>query len=216
MSYQTKVDSAVALAVPGQAATPDQSIYTALTYLVAEPTAAVDAVTHLKDPEGAKAGTFVWRIGGASAGAIQYATNRAQFVEGTSGGDTVYDPVLPLGIVERVVDVPNYAVLKGYSDEVPPMQGATIAVKGDYYVKLAAETGASAGGSAVTAAKAGDAVYVGVNGEVIAAAPGTEVTQTYTGADNSSYTSPRLAETSWRFVTDTELGGIALISNWRD
>jgi len=212
--FYNQIGLSAALAVPGQAATPNQSIYTALTYLVAEQRVnpengklALDAVTHLVDPDGAKAGNFVWVVDGQ-------VTNRAQFVEGET--ESTYDPVLPAGLVERVMDVANYYTLSEASDEVPPLNAATVAVKGDYYVRLSNPTSTTADGVAVAGAKVGDAVYVGLNGEVIAAAPGAEVVQAYVGDNGSSYTSPRLAETSWRFQTDTELGGIALISNWRD
>lgn len=163
----TQIGIKAAVAVPGQAATPSQSVYTPVTYLAGE--------------GGCKAGTFVWPDADREGFAVQANPNTS-------------DPaaVRPLGLVERVLDVPNYDVTSQATDIVPENQALTIAVRGDYYVKLPSDAGD---------ATAGQAVFVkNDDGTIKGAAAGTSV---------DGY-----AETSWRFVQNCTAGDTALISNW--
>ena len=157
-----------AVAVPGQAATPSQSVYTAVTYYAGS--------------GGCKAGTFVWpnTAAGMDGEALQ------AMPSGYTGR--------PLGLVERVMDVPNYDPRSQGTDVVPENQALTIAVRGDYYVECPKD------------AVAGDAVYVNTSdGSIYPNSAG------WSAAESSGY-----QETAWRFVQAQPVtsGGIALISNW--
>ena len=95
---------------------------------------------------------------------------------------------LPLGLAERVLDVPNYTVTSEGTMVVPPTMPVTVAVKGDYYVKT------------LTAATVGQAVFAMLDGTVKTAASGSSVTDGI--------------ETSWRVKTAGSANDIILISNW--
>ena len=157
MALQSSVGLYAPVAVPGQAATPNQSIYTAKTYLA-------------DDTYGVKVGQFVWIDSDGNASNTQVAST------------------LPLGLAERVIDVPNYTVTSEGTMVVPPTMPVTVAVKGDYYVKT------------LTAATVGQAVFAMLDGTVKTAASGSSVTDGI--------------ETSWRVKTTGSANDIILISNW--
>ena len=157
MALQTSVNLYAPVAVPGQAATPNQSVYTPLTYLA-------DAT------DGVHVGRFVWLNSDGEASNTQVAST------------------LPLGLAERVLDVPNYDVASAGTDLVPPTHPVTVAVKGDYYVVTA------------TAATVGQAVFAMGDGTV--------------KTDDSGETVSGGIETSWRVKTAGDANGIILISNW--
>ena len=157
MALQSSVALYAPVAVPGQAATPDQSIYTAKTYLA-------------DDTNGVTVGQFVWLDSDGNASNTQVAST------------------LPLGLAERVLDVPNYTVTSEGTMVVPPTMPVIVAVKGDYYVKT------------LTAATVGQAVFAMLDGTVKTAASGSSVTDGI--------------ETSWRVKTASSANDIILISNW--
>ena len=157
MALQSSVGLYAPVAVPGQAATPDQSVYTPLTFLA-------DA------DNGVTVGRFVWLNSDGEASNTQVAST------------------LPLGLAERVIDVPNYTVTSEGTMVVPPTMPVTVAVKGDYYVKT------------LTAATVGQAVFAMADGTVKTAASGSTVSNGI--------------ETSWRVKTAGSANDIILISNW--
>lgn len=157
MALQSSVGLYAPVAVPGQAATPNQSIYTAKTYLA-------------DDTYGVKVGQFVWIDSDGNASNTQVAST------------------LPLGLAERVIDVPNYTVTSEGTMVVPPTMPVTVAVKGDYYVKT------------LTSATVGQAVFAMTDGTVKTDASGATVSGGI--------------ETSWRVKTAGSANDIILISNW--
>lgn len=243
MAYQYQVNLGVAGGVPGQAATPGQSIYTPKTYLAAPEYTGADSAVHA----GVKAGTFVWTVtpavvsAGISAlhsaaqgfGNVPYDTpyypNDGDYYSASAAGNPptysappvdgaasfssyAYvtnemqkvgnDPKLPLGLVERVVDVPNYDVLTGYSDKVPPYGAVTVAVKGDYFVEL--DKCFNSAGAAATSVPAGATVYADSQGKVVAAADSA----------NAAMAAAGYAETSFRVVDGGSAGEVVIITNW--
>ena len=157
MALQSSVGLYAPVAVPGQAATPNQSVYTAKTYLA-------------DDTNGVTVGQFVWIDSDGNASNTQVAST------------------LPLGLAERVLDVPYYTVTSEGTMVVPPTMPVTVAVKGDYYVKT------------LTAATVGQAVFAMLDGTVKTAASGSSVTDGI--------------ETSWRVKSAGSANDIILISNW--
>ena len=157
MALQSTVGLYAPVAVPGQAATPDQSVYTPITYLA-------DAT------DGVAVGQFVWLNSDGEASNTQVAST------------------LPLGLAERVLDVPNYDVTSAGTLVVPPTHPVTVAVKGDYWVKT------------LTSATVGQAVFAMLDGTVKTAASGSSVTNGI--------------ETSWRVKTAGSANDTILISNW--
>lgn len=149
MALQSQVYTSYAVAVPGDKATPDQSIYTSFNFLVGE-----DA--------GINVGQFVFRDA-ATQGVAMATSGTAQTL---------------LGFVERVINYPNYNVASEGTLTVPKGYALTIAVRGDYYVAAPAtvaigdavtvdETGAIVSGGAIntgwsykTAGDAGDIVII--------------------------------------------------------
>lgn len=102
---QSQVNTDLAAAVPGQKATPDQSIYTPNNFVAGE--------------NGAQVGTFCWPDG-SNPGAVDSTT---------SGADA------PLGFVERVISTYMYDVTESGTLTVPAGQAVTVAVRGDYWVQ---------------------------------------------------------------------------------
>lgn len=102
---QSQVNTDLAAAVPGQKATPDQSIYTPNNFVAGQ--------------DGAQVGTFCW-INGSNPGAVDSTT---------SGSDA------PLGFVERVISTYMYDVTESGTLTVPAGQAVTVAVRGDYWVQ---------------------------------------------------------------------------------
>ena len=102
---QSQVNTDLAAAVPGQKATPDQSIYTPNTFVAGQ--------------NGTQVGTFCW-IDGSNPGAVDSTT---------SGSDA------PLGFVERVISTYMYDVTESGTLTVPAGQAVTVAVRGDYWVQ---------------------------------------------------------------------------------
>ena len=102
---QSQVNTDLAAAVPGQKATPDQSIYTPNNFVAGQ--------------DGAQVGTFCW-INGSNTGAVDSTT---------SGSDA------PLGFVERVISTYMYDVTESGTLTVPAGQAVTVAVRGDYWVQ---------------------------------------------------------------------------------
>lgn len=102
---QSQVNTDLAAAVPGQKATPDQSIYTPNNFVAGE--------------NGTQVGTFCW-IDGSNPGAVDSTT---------SGSDA------PLGFVERVISTYMYDVTESGTLTVTAGQAVTVAVRGDYWVK---------------------------------------------------------------------------------
>ena len=154
MALQSSVGLYAPVAVPGQAATPNQSIYTAKTYLA-------------DNTYGVKVGQFVWIDSDGNASNTQVAST------------------LPLGLAERVIDVPNYTVTSEGTMVVPPTMPVTVAV---YYVKT------------LTSATVGQAVFAMTDGTVKTDASGATVSGGI--------------ETSWRVKTAGSANDVILISNW--
>lgn len=102
---QSQVNTDLAAAVPGQKATPDQSIYTPNNFVAGQ--------------NGTQVGTFCW-IDGSNPGAVDGTT---------SGADA------PLGFVERVISTYMYDVTESGTLTVPAGQAVTVAVRGDYWVQ---------------------------------------------------------------------------------
>lgn len=102
---QSQVNTDLAAAVPGQKATPDQSIYTPNNFVAGQ--------------NGTQVGTFCW-IDGSNPGAVDSTT---------SGSDA------PLGFVERVISTYMYDVTESGTLTVPAGQAVTVAVRGDYWVQ---------------------------------------------------------------------------------
>lgn len=102
---QSQVNTDLAAAVPGQKATPDQSIYTPINFVAGQ--------------NGTQVGTFCW-IDSSNPGAVDSTT---------SGADA------PMGIVERVISAFMYDVTESGTLTVPAGQAVTVAVRGDYWVK---------------------------------------------------------------------------------
>lgn len=102
---QSQVNTDLAAAVPGQKATPNQSIYTPNNFVAGE--------------NGAQVGTFCWPDG-SNPGAVDSTT---------SGADA------PLGFVERVISTYMYDVTESGTLTVPAGQAVTVAVRGDYWVQ---------------------------------------------------------------------------------
>ena len=102
---QSQVNTDLAAAVPGQKATPNQSIYTPNNFVAGQ--------------GGAQVGTFCWPDG-SNPGAVDSTT---------SGADA------PLGFVERVISTYMYDVTKSGTLTVPAGQAVTVAVRGDYWVQ---------------------------------------------------------------------------------
>ena len=102
---QSQVNIDLAAAVPGQKATPDQSIYTPNNFVAGK--------------SGTRVGTFCW-IDGSNPGAVDSTT---------SGSDA------PLGFVERVISTYMYDVTESGTLTVPIGQAVTVAVRGDYWVQ---------------------------------------------------------------------------------
>ena len=105
MALQKQVYIDVAVAVPGQKATPDQAVYTPTNFVAGE--------------DGVAVGTFCWLN----------ATN-ANVADGTTTGTDA-----PLGFVERVISAPIYDVRENGTLVIPEGKALTIAVRGDFYVK---------------------------------------------------------------------------------
>lgn len=123
---------------------------------------------------------YVAGASGATVGTFCWAGSTAGVADGTGIG-------APLGLVERVINYPNYDVDSAGTMTVPAGFPLTVAVKGDYWIKAAA------------AAAVGADVYV------------NNTTGAITGASGDGY----VAVTGWKFKTAAAAAGdMAIISNW--
>lgn len=102
---QNQVNIDLAAAVPGQKATPDQSIYTPNNFVAGQ--------------NGTLVGTFCW-VDSINPGAVDSTTSGA---------------AAPLGFVERVISTYMYDVTESGTLTVPAGQAVTVAVRGDYWVQ---------------------------------------------------------------------------------
>lgn len=131
MALQKQVNLSYAPGVPGDKATPDQSVYTPLN-----PLAAVELPV----------GRFVFPVVASGVADDTRATN----VAGTA--------TAVLGFVERVINYVNCDVLSDGTLSVPEGSALTVAVKGDYWAVSAT---AAAVGQAVLASTADGSVSTG-------------------------------------------------------
>lgn len=159
MAFQSQVGRFYAEGASGQAATPNQSIYTALGYVA---------------------------DGDVTVGAFVFPTA----TEGKASASASSGPVL--GLVERVITQPIYQANEVATEQYTEGTNLTIAVKGDYYVKVTAQ------------ATVGQAVFASLtDGSIKTAAAGSS--------------QEGFVETPWTVksvLSSGSSGGLILISNW--
>lgn len=131
MPLQTKVTLSVAPGVPGDKATPDQSVYTPLNPL-AEATLPVGGFVFPVIEDGATDNTRATNVAGSATEV--------------------------LGFVERVINYVNYDVFSDGTLTVPKGSALTVAVRGDYW---AVSSTAATVGQAVLASTADGSISTG-------------------------------------------------------
>lgn len=97
--------------------------------------------------------------------------------------------VLPLGIVERVIQYHDFDAARAATLEVPDKTPLTVGIRGDYWVKT------------TTAATVGQSVYASLANGAIA-------------AGNTGASVPGATETPWKVLTAGAAGEMIKISNW--
>lgn len=160
MGLQTKVETGMPMAIEGMRCGLNITAYTAENLM-----AGTDGVT---------VGLFAWR----------HPEDKAA---NTATGAAVS---APLGIVERVIDFANRDITSEASMVIPEGRTATIAVRGDYWVRT------------TTAATLGQKVFVKTTDGTIA-----------TGAAGSSVSGH--VESEWYVESEGAAGELIKISNWR-